>query len=69
MMGGTKERVGSQSGLLGYVVAIAVSALAANAAQAVSFCVPGPGDRPEPGLQGAVSLEERTAPGGFQGHW
>ena len=65
-----KGRVRSRNGLRGSVFAIAfLSALAANAAQAVSFCVPGPGDRPEPGLQGAVSLEERTAPGGFQGHW
>ena len=40
--------------------------LTANVAKAVSYCTPGPGDRPEPGLQGAVLAEERTAPGGFQ---
>jgi hypothetical protein len=45
------------------------SPFVSHEAKAVSFCTPGPGDRPEPGLQGAVSLEERTAPGGFQGHW
>jgi hypothetical protein len=38
-------------------------------AYAESFCVPGPGDRPETGLQGSTSKAEREAPGGFQGHW
>jgi len=46
-----------------------LSPLAANRAQAESFCVPGPGDRPEPGLQGGVLLSERQPPDGFQGHW
>src|SRR4051812_46713720 len=45
------------------------SPLAVNNAQAASYFIPGADDRPEPGLQGAVSLAERTAPGGFQGHW
>jgi len=46
-----------------------LSPLTANVAKAVSDCTPGPGDRPELGLQGSVLIEERTAPGGFQGHW
>jgi hypothetical protein len=53
-------------------VALAVlwlSPLAIERAQAVSYCVPGPGDRPESGLQGAVPLGARQAPGGFQGFW
>ena len=55
---------------LALALAIALaSPLAVKHARAVSFCTPGPGDRPEPGLQGAVLLSERTAPGGFQGHW
>ena len=59
---------GYRLGACAFAIAFA-SFFAADHAQAVSACVPGPGDRPEPGLQGAVSLEERTAPGGFQGHW
>jgi hypothetical protein len=46
-----------------------LSPLAANQAKAESFCVPGPGDRPEPGLQGGVLGSERQPPDGFQGHW
>jgi hypothetical protein len=46
-----------------------LSPFAADKAQAESFCVPGPGDRPEPGLQGGVLLSERQPPDGFQGHW
>ena len=54
----------------GVAIAAGVIALfASSRAQAVSFCEPGPGDRPETGLQGSVTLAERTAPGGFQGHW
>ena len=54
----------------GVAIAAGVMALfASTRAQAVSFCEPGPGDRPETGLQGSVTLAERNAPGGFQGHW
>jgi hypothetical protein len=37
-------------------------------AQAESFCVPGPGDRPETGLHGSIAQAELDA-GPFQGHW
>jgi hypothetical protein len=61
---------GRGAGILALASALLLlSPLTANIAQAVSNCTPGPGDRPEPGLQGAVLLSERTAPGGFQGHW
>lgn len=55
-----------QAGLLALAL---VSPFAAQQAQAVSYCVPGPGDRPETGLQGATTEAEMMAPGGFQGHW
>ena len=56
--------------LAGCALAIALaSPFAVTKAHAVSYCVPGAGDRPEPGLQGGVLHDERTAPGGFQGHW
>jgi hypothetical protein len=55
---------------LGVTLAVLLSsAFAADEAQAESFCVPGPGDRPEPGVQGGVLLSERQPPDGFQGHW
>lgn len=38
------------------------------AAQAESFCVPGPGDRPESGLHGSIAQAELDA-GPFQGQW
>jgi len=64
------RRLRRRSGILALAAALLLlSPLTANVAKAVSYCTPGPGDRPEPGLQGAVLLEERTAPGGFQGHW
>jgi hypothetical protein len=44
-------------------------AIAADKAQAESFCIPGPGDRPETGLQGGVPSSERQPPDGFQGFW
>ena len=40
--------------------------LAAGSAHAESFCVPGPGDRPETGLQGSASPADRAD---FQGFW
>jgi hypothetical protein len=56
--------------LFGIALALALMfPLAAQKAQAESFCVPGTGDRPEPGLQGGVLLSERQPPDGFQGHW
>ena len=47
---------------------VLLSPLAAQNAQAESFCVPGPGDRPET-IQGGVLGSERQPPDGFQGHW
>lgn len=43
--------------------------LCTQAAHAVSFCTPGPGDRPETGLQGSISAADRNGPDGFQGFW
>ena len=48
---------------------LAALALLAPFAHAESFCNPGPGDRPETGLQGSTSKADREAPGGFQGQW
>src|SRR4029453_5022389 len=48
---------------------VVLSFVAGGEAQAVSFCPPGPGDVPETGLQGSLSLADRTRPGGFQGQW
>lgn len=54
----------------GAAVAAALITLAASPlAQAASFCIPGPGDVPETGLQGSLSLADRSRPGGFQGQW
>ena len=47
---------------------VLLSPLAAQNVQAESFCVPGPGDRPET-IQGGVLGSERQPPDGFQGHW
>src|SRR5512138_3784336 len=44
------------------------SPFAINAARAESFCVPGPGDRPEKGIQGALAQDELDR-GPFQGEW
>jgi hypothetical protein len=52
---------------------LSLSPLAAPDALAESFCVPGPGDKPEgnldgtPTLQGGLTTAKRDAPGGFQG--
>jgi hypothetical protein len=46
-----------------------LSPLAVQQARAESFCVPGPGDRPETIIQGGLTLAERTVAGGFQGQW
>lgn len=51
------------------VAAALLAALAAGGAQAVSFCIPGPGDQPETGLQGSLSAEAKAVTGGFQGQW
>jgi hypothetical protein len=54
----------------GCALALAVlllSPLAIHEARAESFCVPGPEDRPETALQGALTLAERSVAGGFQG--
>ena len=55
---------------MGFVLALAISAFGGtDHAKAATACVPGPGDRPETGLQGDVPLSARTAPNGFQGFW
>jgi hypothetical protein len=55
---------------MAFALALTVSTFGgADHAQAQSACVPGPGDRPETGLQGDVPLSARTAPNGFQGFW
>jgi hypothetical protein len=46
-----------------------LSPLAAHNARAESFCVPGPGDRPETTIQGGLKQSEIDVPGGFQGQW
>jgi hypothetical protein len=47
--------------------ALALALLLPAAAQAESFCVPGPGDMPEETLQGGLTTAKRDVPGGFQG--
>ena len=55
--------------LAGCTLALALATqLATDNARAVTYCVPGPDDRPE-GLQGSVTLAERSVPGGYQGSW
>ena len=49
--------------------ALVPSLLIAHTVRAESFCVPGPGDRPETTLQGGLTVAERDVPGGFQGQW
>jgi hypothetical protein len=56
--------------LSGVALAVALACqLAASQAQAGTFCIPGPGDRPETGVHGGVPGFERQAPLGFQGFW
>src|SRR6267143_2375334 len=45
-----------------------LSPLAAHEARAESFCVPGPGDKPEKSIQGALAQADLDA-GPFQGEW
>jgi len=55
---------------LGLALAAALlSPIAAQQVQAESFCIPGPGDRPETTLQGGLKVTERDVEGGFQGQW
>ena len=49
--------------------AVLLSPFAAQQARAESFCVPGPGDKPETTIQGGLKTSERDVPGGFQGQW
>lgn len=48
--------------------ACAAALLSLFAGEALAYCVPGPDDKPEQGLQGATLRSELNAPGGFQGH-
>ena len=48
---------------------LAALALLAPCAHAVSFCEPGPNDRPETTLQGGLTVTKRNEAGGFQGEW
>ena len=49
---------------------LAALALLSPMAYGVSFCVPGPDDKPETTLQGGLTVEKRdNTPGGFQGEW
>src|SRR6185503_13504127 len=52
------------------LLALAVSsAFLSFEAGAVSYCTPGPDDRPETTLQGGLLVSERDVSGGFQGQW
>ena len=55
--------------LAGVSAALVLSAFFASQAHAATSCVAGPNDRPEAGLQGSVTLAERSVPGGYQGTW
>jgi hypothetical protein len=60
----------TKSRFLGLAFAFALlSPIAAQNSSAESFCVPGPGDRPETAVQGGLLVTERDIPGGFQGQW
>src|ERR1700730_18690408 len=51
------------------LAAVALGLLISAGANAATFCVPGPGDQPEAGLQGSVTTAERNVPGGYKGTW
>jgi len=58
----------SRAGLCAVALGLlSLSQFAAREAFAESFCVPGPGDKPETTLQGGLTTAKRDAPGGFQG--
>jgi hypothetical protein len=58
---------GRTGNFLGTACAVALLVLFTGEARA--YCVPGPGDRPEQGLQGATLRAELNEEGGFKGHW
>jgi len=63
-----KSRFRIQGNFLGIALAIVLLFLiAADKAQGESFCIPGPEDRPETGVNGGVPGFERQPPDGFQG--
>ena len=66
----SKQQLGHRvaEGAAAFVVVV-LAQFAAGSAHAESFCIPGPGDRPETGLQGSASLADRSGPDGFQGFW
>ncbi len=51
------------------LAAVVLGLLISTGANAATFCVPGPGDQPEAGLQGSVTTAERNVPGGYKGTW
>src|SRR5262245_18136002 len=65
-----KSRFRRDVNLLGIVLTLMLLCqVAADKAQAESFCIPGPEDRPETGVNGGVPGVERQPPDGFQGFW
>lgn len=65
-----KSRLRRQANFLAIALAIVLLfPIAGDKAQAESFCIPGPRDRPETGLQRGVASSERQPPDGFLGFW